>query len=72
MPATTCRGKMILLPVIENGKSKVAWKIWVLSTRLESLDLHPEDKTLLQSPGRQLDDTENFETDVFIIGGGNA
>ncbi|KAJ6095463.1 monooxygenase [Penicillium sp. IBT 16267x] len=71
-PAATCRGKMILLPVIEKGYNQVVWKIWVLSTRLESLELQSEDELLLHSPGRQLDNAENFETDVFIIGGGNA
>jgi len=61
---------MLLLPVKANGT--VTWKIWVLSTWLENLDAHPENEALLVSPGRQLDGVEQFETDVFIIGGGNA
>lgn len=61
---------MILLPV--KTSETVAWKIWVFSTFFESLDAHPEDEDLLVAPGRQLDGTEQFETDVFIIGGGNA
>lgn len=43
-----------------------------MSTRLEGLDLQPEDETLLKAPGRQLEGVERFETQVFIIGGGNA
>ncbi|PWY75074.1 FAD/NAD(P)-binding domain-containing protein [Aspergillus heteromorphus CBS 117.55] len=69
-PAATCKGKVILLPV-KSGES-ISWKIWVLSTFLESLDLQPEDEGLLHLPGRPLDGLEAFETDVFIIGGGNA
>ncbi|KAJ5650934.1 uncharacterized protein N7484_004657 [Penicillium longicatenatum] len=71
-PATTCRGKVMLLPVKDTGYNKVVWKIWVLFTRLESLDIQPEDEILLRSPRRQLDNAESFDTDVFIIGGGNA
>lgn len=67
---------MLLLPVKTkeqaNGDKTLIWKIWILSTRLENLNVHPEDKVLLQSPGRQLDGLETFETDVFIAGGGNA
>lgn len=63
---------MLLLPLIENGSNDISWKIWILSTRLEELASQSEDETLLRSPGRQLDNVENIETDVFIIGGGNA
>jgi hypothetical protein len=63
---------MMLLPVTDTGYNKVVWKIWVLYTRLESLDIQPEDEILLRSPQRQLDNAESFDTDVFIIGGGNA
>ncbi|KAF4771157.1 hypothetical protein HAV15_012562 [Penicillium sp. str.  len=51
---------MMLLPV-KGANETVEWKIWVL-----------KNETLLYSPGRQLGGTESFETDVFIIGGGNA
>lgn len=61
---------MLLLPVEVGGA--VAWRIWILSTWLENLESHPENEALLRSPGRQLDGIEQFETDVFIIGGGNA
>ncbi|GKZ49685.1 hypothetical protein AbraIFM66951_002256 [Aspergillus brasiliensis] len=70
-PAGVCRGKMLLLPVVGHGE-RIAWKIWILSTRLESLDMQPEDESLLQNPRRQLDGSLEFETDVFIIGAGNA
>lgn len=66
----------MLLSSAKNGlgsaDEEVEWKIWILSTRLESLDIQPEDETLLQSPGKQLNGLEHFETDVFIIGGENA
>lgn len=70
-PSGLCRGKMLLLPVV-NDEQKIAWKIWILSTRLESLDVQPEDENLLQLPGRRLNESMDFETDVFIIGAGNA
>lgn len=65
---------MLLLPTKDKGI--VSWKIWNLCTRLESLDLQPEDESLLlQAPpgGRlPLDGPTRLETDVFVIGGGNA
>lgn len=67
-PAATASGKVLLLPV-ETGDG-VQWKIWVLSTRLEDLDAHPEDELLLRQPGRKLDG--DLETEVFILGAGNA
>lgn len=61
---------MCLLPVRHDGT--VEWKIWALSTWVESLSAHPEDERLLRCPGRDLDGLEHIETDVFIIGGGNS
>jgi hypothetical protein len=61
---------MRLLPVKHNGTTD--WKIWILSTYVEGLEQHPEQESLLPSPGRGLNALESFETDVFIIGGGNA
>jgi len=54
-----------------DGHETIEWKIWILSTRLENLDLQAEDENLLQGAKRQFDGLD-FETDVFIIGGGNA
>ena len=56
----------------QDDTETVTWKIWVLSTKLESLDVHPENEALLKTPGRQLDSLEPFDIDVFIVGGGNA
>ncbi|KAE8421419.1 hypothetical protein BDV36DRAFT_292345 [Aspergillus pseudocaelatus] len=70
-PGATCKGKVVLLPVKARHET-IEWKIWVLSTFLESLDLQKEDEALLHSPGRQLAGLPIFDTDVFIIGGGNA
>ncbi|RAH46720.1 putative flavoprotein [Aspergillus brunneoviolaceus CBS 621.78] len=70
-PAATGKGKVVLLPV-QTAEKTIEWKIWVLSTMLESLDLHPEDQGLLQGLSKEYGDAERFETDVFIIGGGNA
>ncbi|KAK3306767.1 uncharacterized protein B0T15DRAFT_492292 [Chaetomium strumarium] len=69
-PAARCSGRMLLLPVKQAGTTE--WKIWILSTWLDTLDGHPEDETLLHLPGRELNGLEDFTTDVFIIGGGNA
>ncbi|KAE8140871.1 hypothetical protein BDV38DRAFT_10853 [Aspergillus pseudotamarii] len=70
-PGATCKGKVVLLPAKARHET-IEWKIWVLSTFLESLDLQKEDEALLYSPGRQLTGLPTFDTDVFIIGGGNA
>lgn len=66
---------MTLLPVkikLDDGQEKLVWKLWILSTMLENLDRYPENEALLKSPGRTLEGLETIETDVFIIGGGNA
>lgn len=60
----------MLLPV-KTGET-LTWKIWILSTKLESLDIQSEDESLLETPRRNLDNAEPLETDVFIVGGGNA
>jgi hypothetical protein len=70
-PAASCVGKIFLLPT-DDDKGGVEWKIWVLSTRLKNLDIHPEDESLLKGPRKPLDGGDDFNTDVFIIGGGNA
>jgi hypothetical protein len=69
-PAARCSGRMLLVPVKRNGTAE--WKIWILSTWLDTLEEHPEDETLLRLPGRELNGLADFTTDVFIIGGGNA
>ncbi|KAJ5122344.1 hypothetical protein N7526_009281 [Penicillium atrosanguineum] len=72
-PGATCRGKILFLPVQneQDGNEALEWKIWILSTRLEALDIQTEDESLLQAAPRRFDDLD-LETDVFIIGGGNA
>ncbi|KAM0550363.1 hypothetical protein ACHAO7_005493 [Fusarium culmorum] len=70
-PAATCGARVLLLPT-ENSGEEIEWKIWILSTNLENLDIHPEDTSLLQNPGPGLGGIEKIETDVFIIGGGNS
>ncbi|OKP13368.1 hypothetical protein PENSUB_970 [Penicillium subrubescens] len=70
LPAATCKGKMLLLPAQvdpKNESSAIQWKIWILSTRVVSLDVQTENEDLLQSPGRQLEDLIDFETDVWEI-----
>jgi hypothetical protein len=58
------------LPHSDNGTTK--WKIWILSTWLDSLDVQAEDESLLISSGRELKGVDKIETDVVIVGGGNA
>ncbi|KAL1848546.1 hypothetical protein Daus18300_013556 [Diaporthe australafricana] len=70
-PQATCSGRMLLLPLKEEHGG-LEWKIWILSTNLENLDVHPEDESLLLRPSEPLSGAETLETDVFIIGGGNA
>ncbi|KAI0163674.1 hypothetical protein BJ166DRAFT_526909 [Pestalotiopsis sp. NC0098] len=69
-PAASCRGSMKLVPV--KADDTISWKIWIFSTWVENLDVHPENTVLLDSPGRELDNIDQFDTEVFIIGGGNA
>ncbi|KAF2962717.1 hypothetical protein GQX73_g10854 [Xylaria multiplex] len=72
-PALDCIGRMLLFPLKPKAdNSSALWKIWVLTTWAEKLLQHPEDEKLLLSPGRDLDDLETIETDVFILGGGTA
>lgn len=70
-PQATCSGRILLLPFKEEHGG-LEWKIWILSTNLENLDVHPEDESLLLRPSEPLNGGETLETDVFIIGGGNA
>lgn len=62
---------MVLLP-IKDANGAFEWKVWCLFTRLDCLDLHPEDASLLQTPAKALGDTDPIETDVLILGAGNA
>lgn len=69
-PAARCGGRVTLLP--EEGPDGVLWKIWALSTWVDELKDFPEDVGGLKAPGRKLEDEETIDTDVFILGGGNA
>ncbi|KAL6360822.1 hypothetical protein LRP88_06530 [Fusarium phalaenopsidis] len=66
-----CSARILLLPV-KNDKGSLDWKIWIFNTKLEGLGLCPEDESLLRSPGRKLDGLNDINTDVLIIGSGNA
>ncbi|KAG8158326.1 hypothetical protein KVR01_012087 [Diaporthe batatas] len=70
-PQATCSGRLLLLP-LRSEHGGVEWKVWILSTKLENLDLQPENESLLLKPSEPLSGAETLETDVFIIGGGNA
>lgn len=73
-PAAACRGLIKLLPVktrLDNGNEVIDWKIWTLSTILDTLDIHPENEALLQGPRKNLTES-SLTTDVVIIGGGNS
>lgn len=60
------------MPTKPTESEELAWKIWILSTKLENLDLHPEREALLQSASKHTNSLGTFDTDVFIVGGGNA
>ncbi|EXL99197.1 hypothetical protein FOIG_09065 [Fusarium odoratissimum NRRL 54006] len=70
-PAASGSARILLLPV-ESSEGSLEWKIWILSTKLENLDVHPENESLLHLPGRNLSGMTEIDTEVFIIGGGNA
>jgi cation diffusion facilitator CzcD-associated flavoprotein CzcO len=67
---------MWLLPIQtsdhKTGTKDVTWKVWILSTRLDHLDGFPENQNLLHARGHRDSRFSTFETDVFIVGGGNA
>jgi thioredoxin reductase len=67
---------MWLLPVeneaSDNNTWTSTWRIWILSTKLEELDLYLEDESLLRSASKCSNDLEEIKTDVFIVGAGNA
>lgn len=69
-PAAHCGGRVVLFPEASDGG--IVWKIWVLSTWIDSLVSYPEDMKAIRAPKRNLDDVDTIETDVFILGGGNA
>lgn len=70
-PAARCGGRVVLFP--EASEEGFEWKIWTLSTWVDDLVASPQDVGVLQAPKRRLEDEgDTFETDVFIIGGGNA
>ncbi|KAG9604984.1 hypothetical protein KCU77_g884, partial [Aureobasidium melanogenum] len=75
-PAAKCRGKMWLLRCKPSehqpGTDGSNWKIWIISTRLDYLHGLYEHQDLLYAPCQSLSHLEAFETDVFIVGGGNA
>lgn len=64
-------GSVQLLPERE-ADGQTSWKIWTLTTWLEDYTEWPENPELLTAPGRKLDDVEHIDTDVLIVGGGNA
>lgn len=70
-PKAKCEGSVQLLPE-QGSDGQIKWKIWTLNTWLEDLAEWPEDPDVLTTPGRNLDDVEHIDTDVLIIGGGNA
>ena len=70
-PKTKGEGLVQLLPE-QGADGQVRWKIWTLATWLEDYTEWPENPDLLTAPGRRLDDVEHIDTDVLIIGGGNA
>lgn len=70
-PAANCSGRAVLLP--QRGvDNKVQWKIWVLFTRLEALDIQEEDEKLLQASRANFEGGQSIDVDVLIIGAGNA
>ncbi|KAI3390953.1 hypothetical protein diail_8327 [Diaporthe ilicicola] len=70
-PKAKCEGSVQLFPE-EGSDGQINWKIWTINTWLEDLAEWPENPELLTAPGRKLDDVEHIDTDVLVVGGGNA
>ncbi|EFX01714.1 flavin-containing monooxygenase [Grosmannia clavigera kw1407] len=72
-PGATGSGRVLLVPVLTASSNVVAWKIWILSTQLDSFDAFCMDESRLTKPLVDPVQSEGpIETDVIIIGGGNA
>lgn len=71
-PAARCGGRVVLVPEEKEEGGGAVWKIWILSTWVDDLKAFPEDVAGLKAPGRNLEAEETIETDVFILGAGNA
>lgn len=69
-PAAECGGRVVLLPE-EGAGGVVSWKIWCLNTWAEGLKNFPENVDGLTAPGRELKE-DVIETEVLVLGGGNA
>lgn len=70
-PAARCGGRVTLFPEQKSG-DEIAWKIWTLSTWVDDLVASPQDMNALKAPRRKVEEEDAFETDVLILGGGNA
>lgn len=70
-PKAKGEGSVQLFPE-QGADGQITWKIWTLTTWMEDLTDWPENPELLTAPGRKLDDVEHIDTDVLIVGGGNA
>lgn len=66
-PAAKCGGKVMLVPE-EDGE----WRIWSMATWADDLVEWPEDEGLLTTVPQKSLDVERIDTEVFIIGAGNA
>jgi hypothetical protein len=72
-PSLDCMGKLILLPALSDKSiADVSWKIWVLSTWVESIPHCLERKSLLHIPSRIIKGVDAIETDMVIIGAGSS
>lgn len=70
-PKARCQGKMMLVPETDlDGTAK--WKIWSLATYLAEFEELPEDAGLLTTSSPAIPAGDKLETDVLIVGAGNA
>lgn len=71
-PAAKCGGRVTLFPEQKSG-DEIVWKIWALSTWVDDLVASPQNMDALKAPRRKVEEEgDAFETDVLILGGGNA
>ncbi|KAK2598827.1 hypothetical protein N8I77_012212 [Diaporthe amygdali] len=70
-PKAKGEGSVQLFPEL-GSDGQISWKLWILTTWLEDYADWPENTRLLTAPGRNLQDVEHIDTDVLIVGGGNA
>lgn len=70
-PRARCHGKLAIIPE-RNAAGDMGWKIWSMATYLVDFIDYLENVDLLGQPSVQIPDDEIIQSDILVIGAGNA